>query len=60
MNLDWDYLLRYAYSVAGAPARGLIDEEEVQKRRILAIMQQQAQAQAEAEAAVVPEQQQQQ
>jgi len=51
INLNWDYLLRYAYNVAGAPAHGLIDEEEVQKKRILAIMQQQAQAQAEAEAA---------
>jgi hypothetical protein len=33
-NIDWDYLVRYAYEVAGAPIKGLIDEDVLKENRL--------------------------
>ena len=33
-NIDWNYLTRYAYEVAGAPVKGLIDKEIVEETRL--------------------------
>lgn len=33
-NIDWDYLIRYAYEVAGAPVKGLIDEDILKEKRL--------------------------
>ena len=33
-NIDWDYLIRYAYEVAGAPVKGLIKKEDVEETRL--------------------------
>jgi hypothetical protein len=33
-NIDWDYLVRYAYEVAGAPVKGLLEEETVKEKRL--------------------------
>ena len=39
-NFDWNYLVRYAYSVAGAPVKGLLPEEMVQQKQALEMIQQ--------------------
>jgi hypothetical protein len=33
-NIDWDYLVRYAYEVAGAPVKGLVDKEALKEKRL--------------------------
>jgi hypothetical protein len=33
-NIDWNYLIRYAYEVAGAPVKGLIDEDVLKEKRL--------------------------
>lgn len=33
-NIDWDYLVRYAYEVAGAPVKGLVDEDVLKEKRL--------------------------
>ena len=33
-NIDWDYLVRYAYEVAGAPVKGLLTKEDVEESRL--------------------------
>jgi hypothetical protein len=43
-NIDWDYLVRYAYEVAGAPAKGLKDKDDVEEKRLTDLMTSMAQA----------------
>ena len=33
-NIDWDYLVRYAYEVAGAPVKGLVDKDVLKEQRL--------------------------
>lgn len=33
-NIDWDYLVRYAYEVAGAPVKGLLENDVVKENRL--------------------------
>jgi hypothetical protein len=33
-NIDWDYLVRYAYEVAGAPVKGLLEDDVVKENRL--------------------------
>jgi hypothetical protein len=33
-NINWDYLVRYAYEVAGAPVKGLIAEDVLKEKRL--------------------------
>jgi len=39
-TFDWDYLARYAYTVAGAPTKGLLPEETVKQKQALELLQQ--------------------
>jgi hypothetical protein len=37
-NIDWDYLVRYAYEVAGAPVKGLLEKDIMEENRLTRAM----------------------